>query len=168
MEQLTPELERRLQVEELWARRNVLCDSINAHRRERFQARRLMLSRLGTQALPLPAHVVPEVLDVSSGPVLAMRAPRPMRPTLAAEPSGARRALRLAGFAAAAGLLLAIGLQDSDLGVTTRFETYMPRLIGMVFHRAPPPSPMHAAATRPPDLRAEVAAEIAAAISRKR
>lgn len=49
MEQITPELERRLQVEELWARRNVLADSMNAWRRERFRAQRSLLARFGTQ-----------------------------------------------------------------------------------------------------------------------
>ena len=38
MDRLTPELERRLQVEELWARRNVLADSINSERKQRFLA----------------------------------------------------------------------------------------------------------------------------------
>jgi hypothetical protein len=38
MDKLTPELERRLQVEELWARRNVLADSINSERKRRFLA----------------------------------------------------------------------------------------------------------------------------------
>lgn len=38
MDQLTPELQRKLQVEELWTCRNALADSINAERRQRFHA----------------------------------------------------------------------------------------------------------------------------------
>jgi hypothetical protein len=42
MEELTPELERRIQVEELWGRRVVLEESMNAWRFREYQSRRLI------------------------------------------------------------------------------------------------------------------------------
>lgn len=42
MEELTPELERRIQVEELWGRRVVLEDTMNAWRFREYQSRRLL------------------------------------------------------------------------------------------------------------------------------
>jgi hypothetical protein len=42
MEELTPELERRIQVEELWGRRIVLEESMNAWRFREYQSRRLL------------------------------------------------------------------------------------------------------------------------------
>jgi len=42
MEELTPELERRIQVEELWGRRVVLEESMNAWRFREYQSRRLV------------------------------------------------------------------------------------------------------------------------------
>jgi hypothetical protein len=42
MEELTPELERRIQVEELWGRRVVLEESMNAWRFREYQSRRLL------------------------------------------------------------------------------------------------------------------------------
>ena len=117
MEQLTPELERRLQVEELWARRNVLNDSMNARRCERFRTRHQMLSRLGTQALPLPAHMPPpDAATDSVAPVVLTLPARPMRPIPVPDsPGGARRVWGVAGLAAAAMLLLAIGFQNNDM-----------------------------------------------------
>jgi hypothetical protein len=177
MEQLTPELERRLQVEELWARRNVLNDSMNARRCERFRTRHQMLSRLGTQALPLPAHMPPP--DAATDPVtpvvLTMPA-RPMRPILVPDsPGGARRVWGVAGLAAAAMLLLAIGFQNNDMiaGARAQFQAAVPRLMQMIAHpglASAPATPPHATVGRasPPDLRAEVSAEIAAAMARRR
>jgi len=49
MEELTPELERRIQVEELWGRRVVLEETMNAWRFREYQSRRL-LSLLHDQA----------------------------------------------------------------------------------------------------------------------
>lgn len=54
MDQLTPELERRIQVEELWARRNVLSDLMNQDRLERHQAKRLLMCLNGTLAAEPP------------------------------------------------------------------------------------------------------------------
>ena len=52
METLTPELERRLQVEEARARRIVLCESMNnAPDLDRYQSKRLVLSINGTGRL---------------------------------------------------------------------------------------------------------------------
>jgi|SRR5581483_7237979 len=48
MEDLTPELERRIQVEELWGRRIVLEETMNAWRFREYQSRRL-LSLLGSE-----------------------------------------------------------------------------------------------------------------------
>src|ERR1700760_1654200 len=42
MEELTPELERRIQVEELWGRRIVLEETMNAWRLREYQSRRLL------------------------------------------------------------------------------------------------------------------------------
>jgi hypothetical protein len=42
MEELTPELERRIQVEELWGRRVVLEESMNAWRFREYKSRRLL------------------------------------------------------------------------------------------------------------------------------
>lgn len=42
MEELTPELERRIQVEELWGRRIVLEEVMNAWRLREYQSRRLL------------------------------------------------------------------------------------------------------------------------------
>jgi hypothetical protein len=42
MEDLTPELERRIQVEELWGRRVVLEETMNALRFREYQSRRLL------------------------------------------------------------------------------------------------------------------------------
>ena len=42
MEELTPELERRIQVEELWGRRIVLEEMMNAFRFREYQSRRLL------------------------------------------------------------------------------------------------------------------------------
>jgi hypothetical protein len=42
MEELTPELERRIQVEELWGRRVVLEDTMNDWRSREYQSRRLL------------------------------------------------------------------------------------------------------------------------------
>ena len=42
IEQLTPELERKLAVEELWARRNVLAEIMNAERLKVYMARRAL------------------------------------------------------------------------------------------------------------------------------
>jgi hypothetical protein len=42
MEEITPELERRIQVEELWGRRVVLEESMNAWRFREYQSRRLL------------------------------------------------------------------------------------------------------------------------------
>jgi hypothetical protein len=42
MEELTPELERRIQVEELWGRRVVLEDTMNDWRIREYQSRRLL------------------------------------------------------------------------------------------------------------------------------
>jgi hypothetical protein len=177
MEQLTPELERRLQVEELWARRNVLSDSINARRRDNFRARHIMLSRLGTQALPLPAHVIPEPPAEEMLLTPQMSAPQPMRPVPAHEPSVLPRVIGFIGAAAAAGLLLAVGLQNTNIisGAGAQLDIYMPRLIQMIYSHAqpaavsaPPHAQAHARAgdVHAPDLRAEVAAQIAAISAR--
>jgi hypothetical protein len=57
MDQLTPELERRIQVEELWARRNVLSDLMNQERLERHQAKRLLMCLNRTLAAEPPKKV---------------------------------------------------------------------------------------------------------------
>jgi hypothetical protein len=92
-----------------------------------------------------------------------------MRPVAVDEPSGTRRVLSLAGLGAAACLLLAFGLPNGDLlaGARARFDIYMPRLIQMISHPAPPAPPRAQAHARrgnvhAPDLRAEIAAAIAA------
>jgi hypothetical protein len=162
MDPLTPELERRLQVEELWVRRNVLLDSINARRREHFHTRYVMLARLGTQALPLPVHVIPEPAaeDVS----------HPMRPVPVEEPHRTRRLMGFGGLAVAVALALMVGLRDDQLlaAMQARFAAYVPYLTQLLPHHAEAAHASAHAATRLPDLRAEVRAEIAAAVSGKR
>jgi hypothetical protein len=162
MDPLTPELERRLQVEELWVRRNVLLDSINARRREHFRTRYVMLARLGTQALPLPVHVIPEPAVED--------APQPMRPLPQEEPHRTRRLMGFGGLAIAAALALMVGLRDDQLMtmVQARFAAYVPYLSQLLPHHAEAPHAVVHAAARLPDLRAQVRAEIAAAISGKR
>lgn len=61
MENLTPELERRLQVEEAWARRTVFEDFMNASRHQRFLERknlfyRCQASDVGSNAVPKSLH----------------------------------------------------------------------------------------------------------------
>ena len=59
---LSPEIERRLQVEELWARRSVLEDLMNAERRQVFVQRYASLTAVapaGSRLARLTAKVVP-------------------------------------------------------------------------------------------------------------
>ena len=59
---LSPEIERRLQVEELWARRSVLEDVMNAERRQVFTQRYASLTArapAGSRLARLTAKVVP-------------------------------------------------------------------------------------------------------------
>jgi hypothetical protein len=51
MENLTPELERRLQVEESWARRIVFEDLMNASRHQRFLERKSLFYRCSVIAV---------------------------------------------------------------------------------------------------------------------
>ena len=105
MEKITPELERRLQVEELWARRNVLADSMNAWRRERFRAQRSLLARFGTQDGAAASTRGGAVWDKRRLPDTATEAPR------------GHNLVWLSGIAAmaAAGLLLNTNLSYADL-----------------------------------------------------
>src|ERR1700761_8400533 len=79
MEQITSELEHRIQVEELWARRNVLAAAMNADRRERFYAKYNLMSRFG--ALPIPAAV----LEADETPVAANENTLELSPVMAVE-----------------------------------------------------------------------------------
>ena len=59
MEELTPELERRLQVEEAWARRIVLSDMLNERRLAAYGTRRMLL-RFHTADFSPAAMAAPE------------------------------------------------------------------------------------------------------------
>src|SRR5689334_24864637 len=59
MEELTPELERRVQVEEAWARRIVLSDMMNERRLAAYGTRRMLL-RFHTADFSADAIAVPE------------------------------------------------------------------------------------------------------------
>jgi hypothetical protein len=94
MEELTPELERRIQVEELWGRRIVLEESKNAWRFREYQSRRLLCLLRGEE---------------TEGRVTA-RAPLVSRPKMAQPARKAtvfslRRSAVLAGIALLAGLM---------------------------------------------------------------
>jgi hypothetical protein len=94
MEELTPELERRIQVEELWGRRIVLEESKNAWRFREYQSRRLLCLLRGEE---------------TEGRAVA-RAPSVSRPKMAQPARNAtvfslRRSAVLAGIALFAGLV---------------------------------------------------------------
>lgn len=53
-EALPPEIQRRLQIEELWARRNVLAELMNAERLRIYSARRAQLWPAEVRSLDVP------------------------------------------------------------------------------------------------------------------
>src|SRR5215210_8197263 len=91
MEELTPELERRLQVEEAWARRTVLSDMINASRLEHYVARRafvrLYVTEMSTDAVSAPKETPAPQPDL-------VRLEQPILSRLAAEQAGAQKKTR--------------------------------------------------------------------------
>lgn len=152
MEQLTPELERRLQVEELWARRNVLADSMNAMRRERFQIQYSLLTRFGTSQAIMPSPDGPRCHPPQAT----------VHVEIMSEPPPGRRLPWMSGIAVvvAAGLLLNADLPYADLMARARdgIGHYLPYL-------KPPHRPAgHTAGRVPADMRMEVASGIAAAM----
>ena len=173
MEALTPELERRLQVEELWARREVLAESINARRLEYFQARRILLTRLGTAAESAPASDKPEEpvqqQDSSSKPLDL----RHGMPAVELPIAITARSFWWIGAAAATTIVLVLGtsIPLTELASTARveFNVFLPRIVRLVQSHEQAPAPSHLthaslSVVDPPDLRAEVAAEIADAL----
>jgi hypothetical protein len=159
MEQLTPELERRLQVEELWARRNVLADAINARRRERFYAQHAHMTQFGTvPALPATDEAEPEAPIIE---LVAQQAAAKPQAVEAVPKRKTRHAWLVAVPAMAAAILLAVTLAPMTLG--------LPHALALSYPAAAPHSVVRstlAAHNAPtPDLKTEVAARIAAAMA---
>jgi len=187
MDQLTPELERKLQVEELWARRNVLADSINARRKEKFLAQQAVLFQLSTPFLtaetPVPKQAQREEHAEASKlgkTALSARTPSltPSRTVFApdSERNRWKAALRigLPLTAVLAAVTIALTpMQATSLGmIGGKFEKALLRAM-TVFSQSTP-SEMKALATSDarrsialPNLRAEVAAEIASTLQRR-
>lgn len=151
MEQLTPELERRLQVEELWARRTVLAESMNALRRERFFAQHSLLTRFGT---PVAAQQAPQ--EDAGLP----DAPPPVEDT-SAPTAGTRWPWKAAAAGAVAAMAL---LAASTPGVLAQAQGRLSVLLAQTPSPAEPPRLTQARRDTPVDIRAEVAARIAAAL----
>jgi len=153
MEQLTPELERRLQVEELWARRTVLADSMNALRRERFRAQHSLLTRFGTPAAP------PDTKFEHAQTAQADAAP--IQNVEASIPPVRRRWLWGPAMAGLVGLFALLGAGAPGLIAQARGR------LAVIMVPAVPAAPVHVARAKAgpsPDIRAEVAARIAAAL----
>jgi hypothetical protein len=183
MDQLTPELERRLQVEELWARRNVLADSINARRKERFHAQQAALFQLGTPfapaGTPVPKQIQREGHAEASKPgKIALSARIPSRTVFACDlefnwwRAAPRIGLPLAVVLAAVGLALAPLRSTSVAMVEARFEKALLRATTVFSQSTPNQKKLLATSiTRRsmaiPNLRAEVAAEIAHSLQRR-
>lgn len=106
METLTPELERRLQIEELWARRLVLCDPINQHRLDRYQARRALLCLNGTETSLVRDVPQPESVDQLPSAAVPVSDQAPQRAARSALVQG------LCGALAAALIVGAAMIQD--------------------------------------------------------
>lgn len=173
MDALTPELERRLQVEELWARRQVLADSINARRLEYFQARRTLLIRFGTAGESAPVSDKPEepIEQPDSSPrPLDLRHAMPAAGLPIAVPV---RSIWWLGATVATAFVLLLGanIPFEKLASTARseFDVFLPGIVRLVRSHEPASVPAHLThaslgVSGPPNLRAEAAAEIAASL----
>jgi hypothetical protein len=173
MDQFTPELERRLQVEELWARRNVLADSMNVCRLERFREQYSLLTHFGTKGQRVPSRDTPHTLaglqDKSAAPLGLRPAVSPNLPAA----SAARRVWWI-GAPALAAVILVLAAADPLQGkavipgaafhalLSGPLQTAQPNVVG--------PAPRADVALSQhdlPDLRAQVAAEIAASMGHR-
>jgi hypothetical protein len=108
MEELTPELERRVQVEEAWARRTVLSDMLNERRLAAYEARRMLL-RLHNADFSLSPIEAPKKASKpqSNSAVLENIVPARRGPDgWHVEPSSPRRTRYGAGAIAATALVL--------------------------------------------------------------
>ena len=152
MEELTPELERRIQVEELWGRRVVLEESMNAWRFREYQSRRLFC---------LLRDEADDVRSVRAAP--ATDRPKTQQPAKRLNVISLRRAAVLGGLVLftwlvaqqAGGKLLAWGLNSSTPNVVSVSNAGEPRTEARVSKAEQDlwkhPSEVHASKLRPLD-----------------
>lgn len=171
MDQLTPELERRLQVEELWARRNVLADSMNACRLEHFREQYSLLTHFGTKGQRVPSSR--DTPDALAGQQDKSAAPFGLCPAVPPDPlaaSATRRAWWI-GAPALAAVILVLAAADPLQGNAVIPGAGLHALLSgptqtAQTHAAGPALRADVAPSQHdlPDLRAQVAAEIAASM----
>jgi hypothetical protein len=100
MEELTPELARRIQVEELWGRRVVLEGSMNARRLREYESRQLLSRLRGEDWQQCSVPKAPRRLNVGSWLRLRVFSVFALQPSLPAWlcPSSFRRSKLMVNF----------------------------------------------------------------------